>query len=93
MALCSVSRSFSIRLAKRTVKPLGIIKDSEKELKPLLAKDAPTDEEQQRITELQKQIAEAKASIFKPIIGCECYCARNGRHSKLASQTTVAAGT
>ena len=35
-------------------KPLGIIKDSEKELKPLLAKDAPTDEEQQRITELQK---------------------------------------
>mgnify|MGYP000656519281 FL=1 len=27
-----------------------------------------------------------KKKIFKPIFGCECYCARNGRHSKLASQ-------
>ena len=79
-------KEFFNKVSKKNSKPLGIIKDSEKELKPLLAKDAPTDEEQQRITELQKQIAEAKASIFKPIIGCECYCARNGRHSKLASQ-------
>jgi len=79
-------KEFFNKVSKKNSKPLGIIKDSEKELKPLLTKDAPTDEEQQRITELQKQIAEAKASIFKPIIGCECYCARNGRHSKLASQ-------
>ncbi|WP_165154327.1 DNA polymerase III subunit alpha [Parabacteroides sp. ZJ-118] len=79
-------KEFFNKVSKKNSKPQGVIKDSEKELKPLLAKEAPTDEEQQRITELQKQIAEAKASIFKPIIGCECYCARNGRHSKLASQ-------
>ena len=52
-------KEFFNKVSKKNSKPLGIIKDSEKELKPLLAKDAPTDEEQQRITELQKQIAEA----------------------------------
>ena len=74
------------KVNKKNSKPQGVIKDSEKALKPLLAKSDPTAEEQQQIAELQEKIAEAKASIFKPILGCECYCARNGRHSKLATQ-------
>lgn len=32
------------------------------------------------------QRSKKRRKIFKPIFGCECYCARNGRHSKLASQ-------
>ena len=79
-------KEFFNKVNKKNSKPQGVIKDSEKALKPLLAKSDPTAEEQQQITELQEKIAEAKASIFKPILGCECYCARNGRHSKLATQ-------
>ena len=36
-------KEFFNKVSKKNSKPLGIIKDSEKELKPLLAKDAPTD--------------------------------------------------
>ena len=79
-------KEFFNKVNKKNSKPQGVIKDSEKALKPLLAKNNPTAEEQQQIAELQEKIAEAKASIFKPILGCECYCARNGRHSKLATQ-------
>ena len=79
-------KEFFNKVNKKNSKPQGVIKDSEKALKPLLAKSDPTPEEQQQITELQEKIAEAKAAIFKPILGCECYCARHSRHSKLASQ-------
>ena len=79
-------KEFFNKVNKKNSKPQGVIKESEKALKPLLAKEDPTAEEQQQITELQAKIAEAKASLFKPILGCECYCARHGRHSKLASQ-------
>ena len=79
-------KEFFNKVNKKNSKPQGVIKDSEKALKPLLAKSDPTPEEQQQITELQAKIAEAKAAIFKPILGCECYCARHSRHSKLASQ-------
>ena len=79
-------KEFFNKVNKRNSKPQGVIKESEKALKPLLAKSDPTAEEQQQIEELQAKIAEAKAAIFKPIIGCECYCARHGRLSKLASQ-------
>ena len=79
-------KEFFNKVNKRNSKPQGMIKESEKALKPLLAKSDPTAEELQQIEELQAKIAEAKAAIFKPIIGCECYCARHGRLSKLASQ-------
>ena len=79
-------KEFFNKVNKRNSKPQGVIKESEKALKPLLAKSDPTAEELQQIEELQAKIAEAKAAIFKPIIGCECYCARHGRLSKLASQ-------
>ena len=79
-------KEFFNKVNKRNSKPQGVIKESEKALKPLMAKSDPTAEELQQIEELQAKIAEAKAAIFKPIIGCECYCARHGRLSKLASQ-------
>ena len=79
-------KEFFNKVNKKNGKPLGEIKEAEKELKPLLEKENPTDEELRRVEELRGRVAEAKAAIFKPILGCECYCARHGRHSKLASR-------
>ena len=79
-------KEFFNKVNKKNSKPQGVIKESEKALKPLLAKSDPTPEEQQQITELQEKIAEAKAAIFKPILGCECYCARHSRHGRSAAQ-------
>ena len=75
-------KEFFNKVSKKNSKPQGIIKDSEKELKSIRTKETLSDEEQARVAELEKQIAEAKASLFKPILGCECYCARRDRHKK-----------
>ncbi len=32
--------------------------------------------------DIRQQIEEKRREIFKPIFGCECYCARNGRENK-----------
>ncbi len=42
--------------------------------------DPDTDDD--KITELKTKIEELKKKLFKPIIGCEVYVARNGRHIK-----------
>lgn len=36
--------------------------------------------------ELTEQLEAARLKIFVPIIGCECYCARNGRAAKIAEE-------
>lgn len=79
-------KEFFNKVSKKNGKPKGAIKDYEKELKELKSKPELTVEEQARLEEIPIKIEEEKKKIFKPIIGCECYCARNGRHSKLASQ-------
>ncbi|MDO4695666.1 DNA polymerase III subunit alpha [Porphyromonas sp.] len=53
------------------------VKSKIKELEAALA-DAPDDEK----SKIEEQIAKTKKEIFTPIIGCECYCARRGRHMK-----------
>ena len=79
-------KEFFNKVSKKNGKPLGAIKDYEKELKALQAKAELTAEEQARLTEIPTLIEEERQKVFKPIFGCECYCARHGRHSKLASQ-------
>ena len=79
-------KEFFNKVSQKNGKPLGAIKDYEKELKELKSKTELTAEEQARLEEIPAKIEEEKKKIFKPIFGCECYCARNGRHSKLASQ-------
>ncbi|MBR2497927.1 MAG: DNA polymerase III subunit alpha, partial [Parabacteroides sp.] len=79
-------KEFFNKVSKKNGKPKGAIKDLEKELKGLKAKEALSAEEQNRIEEIPGLIEAEKKKIFKPIIGCECYCARNGRHSKSASK-------
>jgi len=75
-------KEFFNKVKKKNSKHAGIIKDCEKELQQLLGKTSTTAEEDDRIQKLSKKIREEKDSLFKPIIGCECYCARNGRFSK-----------
>ncbi len=79
-------KEFFNKVSKRNSKPLGAIRAYENELKELTQKNGLTAEEQERIKILPEEIEKERKKIFKPILGCECYCARNGRHSKLSSQ-------
>lgn len=75
-------KEFFNKVNKKNGKYQGIIKDAGKALKALPAPENRTEEEKQEAARLETQLAEAQASLFKPIIGCECYCARNGRTRK-----------
>ncbi len=75
-------KEFFNKVHKKNSKYMGIIKDCQKELDSLNDKSNPTDEERERMAKLSEKIAEEQNHLFKPIIGCECYCARNGRHNK-----------
>lgn len=75
-------KEFFNKVKKKNSKYNGTIKDCNAELKSLNDKENPTSEEIQRIQKLSEKIQECKSQIFKPILGCECYCARNGRENK-----------
>ncbi len=75
-------KEFYNKVHKKNSKYLGTIKDCEKELNTLNDKANPSEEELERMKKLSDKIEDVKLSLFKPILGCECYCARNGRANK-----------
>ncbi|MDR1879977.1 MAG: DNA polymerase III subunit alpha [Tannerellaceae bacterium] len=75
-------KEFYNKVHKKNSKYFATIKDCENELNGLNDKSNPSEEELVRMRKLSDKIKECKGSLFKPIIGCECYCARNGRASK-----------
>ncbi|MDH6535190.1 DNA polymerase III subunit alpha [Parabacteroides sp. 52] len=75
-------KEFFNKVNKKNSKHTGTIKDCQKELDALNDKSNLTEEESERAYKLSEKIAEEKKLLFKPIIGCECYCARNGRMRK-----------
>jgi len=77
-------KEFYNKVKKKNSRYLGTITDCERELKQLNDKEYPTSEELDRIKKLSKKIDEDKKNIFKPILGCECYCARYGMNNKTA---------
>ncbi|MDR0995485.1 MAG: DNA polymerase III subunit alpha, partial [Tannerella sp.] len=79
-------KEFYNKVKKKNSKFFSAIADCEKELNSLNDKPSPTDEEKERMGHLSAKIAECKASLFKPILGCECYCARRNRFSKEAKE-------
>ena len=80
-------KEFFNKVNKKNGKHRDAIQKARKELDKLLEQTAPLSEaDAQRKVDLEKLIQDEEAALFKPIIGCECYCARHGRHSKLASQ-------
>ena len=74
-------KEFFNKVNKKNGKVQVAIKDLQKELKTLETAE-PSAENSLRKEELSKQLNEAKGNLFKPIIGCECYCARNHRHKR-----------
>ncbi|MDR0430997.1 MAG: DNA polymerase III subunit alpha [Tannerellaceae bacterium] len=72
-------KEFYNKVQKKNSKYQGIIKDCQKELNGLNDKTNPTEEDLERMKKLSEKIEEEKTHLFKPILGCECYCARNGR--------------
>ncbi|MDR2231782.1 MAG: DNA polymerase III subunit alpha [Tannerella sp.] len=79
-------KEFYNKVKKKNSRYLGTIKDCERELKFLNDKEYPTAEELDRIKKLSKKIDEDRKNIFKPILGCECYCARHGMENKSAKE-------
>ena len=75
-------KEFFNKVNKKNGKVQGTIKDLQKELKTLGAKEERTDEENARLAEIPGLLEKAQSDLFKPIIGCECYCARNHRLQK-----------
>ena len=75
-------KEFFNKVNKKNGKVQSTIKDLQKELKTLSAKEERTDEENARLAEIPGLLEKAKGDLFKPIIGCECYCARNHRLQK-----------
>lgn len=51
------------------------------EIKELTARLAEESDEAAK-AQIRQEIEEKEKKIFKPIFGCECYCARNGRENK-----------
>ena len=79
-------KEFYNKVKKKNSKYFSTIKDCERELNALNDKANPTDEDRERMKKLSEKISESRASLFKPILGCECYCARNGRTSKAGKE-------
>jgi DNA polymerase-3 subunit alpha len=75
-------KEFYNKVQKKNSKYFAVIKDCETELNGLNDKTTPSEEELERMKKLSDKIEESKSNLFKPIFGCECYCARNGRFSK-----------
>jgi len=75
-------KEFVNKVKKKNSKHKGKIADIKKELQELMDKANTTDEDDERILKLRDKIKEEEAHLLKPIIGCECYCARNGRFNK-----------
>ena len=75
-------KEFYNKVKKKNSKYLGTITDCEREQKALNDKEYPTPDELERIKKLSEKIDVCKQKIFKPILGCECYCARYGIENK-----------
>jgi len=53
-----------------------------KEIKELQKKESLTPEDKEQIEKLEQEVSEVERQMFKPIFGCEAYCARRTRFDK-----------
>ena len=61
-------------------------KDLKKQIKALEEQEEPSAEDAAKLSELREQLQAAEAKpLFKPILGCEVYCARRSRFKKDAN--------
>lgn len=78
-------KEFFNKTQKHNKKPQNAIKECNKKIAALREQEQST-ETAAEIVRLEEEIKEHQAKLFKPIIGCECYCARNGRHNKASRE-------
>ena len=79
-------KEFYDYVSKKNAPLLGERKDLAKQIPALEAQEARSAEEETRLEELRTQLAAAEARpLFKPILGCEVYCARRSRFKKEAN--------
>ncbi|MGL5772277.1 MAG: DNA polymerase III subunit alpha, partial [Bacteroidales bacterium] len=71
-------KEFFNYVSKKNSKTEGLIKELKKSLEKLEVDNTSTEE----ILKIKNEIAATRKKLFKPIIGCEVYVARNGRHVK-----------
>lgn len=81
-------KQFYNYVKKKNSKTLSTIKSLRQELSELTNKENRTAEENARLDELPEQIAAAERKVFKPILGCEAYCAK--RHRTLKENAAIA---
>ncbi|GAD05470.1 DNA polymerase III alpha subunit [Porphyromonas crevioricanis JCM 15906] len=75
-------KEFYNYVQKKNKPHLSVIKDCQRELQELLEKSNSDEDDLQRIQKLQHKVETEQKALIKPILGCECYCARRSRHDK-----------
>ncbi|MDR2138647.1 MAG: DNA polymerase III subunit alpha [Tannerella sp.] len=79
-------KDFYNKVRQRNSQYLTALKGYRRELKTLEDREYPTPEENEHREQLAEKIRECNEKMFKPILGCECYCARNGRKNKSSKE-------
>ncbi|MDY6122762.1 MAG: DNA polymerase III subunit alpha [Porphyromonas sp.] len=75
-------KEFYNYVEKKNKPHFSTIKECSRELADLRGKENLTEEDLTLISTLEQKKKEAETSLLKPILGCECYCARRSRFSK-----------
>ena len=79
-------KEFFDYVGKKNAPLLSERKALRKQIDELTAKESRTSEEEEQLTKLQADLEAAEAQpLFKPILGCEVYCARRSRLQKEAN--------
>ena len=79
-------KEFFDYVEKKNAPLLSERKALRKQIDELTAKESRTSEEEEQLTKLQADLEAAEAQpLFKPILGCEVYCARRSRLQKEAN--------
>ncbi len=81
-------KEFYNYVKKKNASINGTIRDCRRELEEIdhnKSQEQLSEEDRERIAKLNAKLAESKAKLFKPILGCEAYCAKRSRHDKDSS--------
>ena len=79
-------KEFFDYVGKKNAPLLSERKALRKQIDELTAKESKTAEEEEQLTKLHTDLEAAEARpLFKPILGCEVYCARRSRLQKEAN--------
>ena len=82
-------KEFYNYVEKKNKPHFSTIKECSRALADLRGKENLTEEDLTLISTLEEKKKEAETSLLKPILGCECYCARRSRLDGSLSSITA----